>query len=117
VSAMTPVYRPVVRAGDMCFISGQIGIGPDGMASGLAAQLTQIFSNLDALLTEHHLRRDQVVKATVFLTDMDDYTELNEHYREFFSDPYPARSAIQVAALPFGALIEIEAIAYDPISD
>ena len=108
----TPIYRPAVRAGDLVFVSGQIGLGPDGMAETLEGQIAQVLVNLDKVLTDQGVERSQVVKATVFLTDMDDFPALNEQYREFFADPRPARSTIAVANLPFGARVEIEAIAY-----
>ena len=108
----TPIYRPAVRAGDLVFVSGQIGLGPDGMAETLEGQIEQVLVNLDKVLTDQGVERSQVVKATVFLTDMDDFPALNEQYREFFADPRPARSTIAVANLPFGARVEIEAIAY-----
>ena len=108
----TPIYRPAVRAGDLVFVSGQIGLGPDGMAETLEGQIAQVLVNLDKVLTDQGVERSQVVKATVFLTDMDDFPALNEQYREFFADPRPARSTIAVANLPFGARVEIEVVAY-----
>lgn len=104
-------YSPLFRAGDSAYISGQIGIDDAGLKDGFDAQLAQIFSNLAALLDQHDVRRDQVAKVTVFLSDMADYARLNELYAEFFGDHRPARSAVAVAELPFGALVEIEAIA------
>jgi 2-iminobutanoate/2-iminopropanoate deaminase len=111
MSDETPIYRPAVRAGDLLFVSGQIGLGPDGMAESLEDQVAQVLRNLDKVLTDHGATRSQVVKATVFLTDMADFAAMNEQYREFFSDPRPARSTIAVADLPFGARVEIEAVA------
>jgi len=108
----TPIYRPAVRAGDLVLVSGQIGLGPDGMAETLEDQISQVLRNLDKVLTDQGVERSQVVKATVFLTDMDDFAALNEQYREFFADPRPARSTIAVANLPFGARVEIEVVAY-----
>jgi 2-iminobutanoate/2-iminopropanoate deaminase len=112
MSDLTPIYRPSVRAGDLVFISGQIGLGDDGMAETLDGQVEQVLRNLDRVLTDQGVARDQVVKVTVFLTDMDDFAAMNEQSREFFVDPRPARSTIAVAALPFGARVEIEAVAY-----
>lgn len=115
MSALTPPYRPAVAAGDLWFVSGQIGIPPEGeMPEDFAGQCEQVLANLDRVLTEHGLRRDQVVKVTVFLTDMADYAALNERYRAFFTDAPPARSAIAVAALPFDALVELEAVVHAP---
>ncbi len=111
-------YTPVIRAGDWLVVSGQVGLGPDGLADGFDAQLRQVLANLAALVTEHGARLDQVAKATVFLTDMADYVALNEIYTTFFAehagDHRPARSAVAVAALPIGAIVEIEAWVYAP---
>lgn len=102
-------YSPVFRAGEWCCVSGQIGISPDGLAAGFDAQMRQALSNLGDRLAEHGLRVDQVAKTTVFLVDMDDYPSMNELYAEFFGSHRPARSAVAVAGLPFGALVEVEA--------
>lgn len=105
-------YSPVYRVGDWACISGQIGIGDEGLADGFEAQLAQIFVNLEALLAQHGVRRDQIAKVTVFLADMDDYGRMNDAYAEYFGDHRPARSAVAVAGLPFGALVEVEAYAH-----
>lgn len=105
-------YSPVFRAGEWACISGQIGIDADGLADGVAAQLRQIFANLDGLLADAGLDRTRIAKTTVFLTDMDDYAAMNEIYAEYFADHLPARSAIAVAGLPFGAAVELEAWAH-----
>jgi 2-iminobutanoate/2-iminopropanoate deaminase len=102
-------YTPAVRAGDWLIVSGQIGLGPDGLGDGFAGQLHQALTNLDALLAEHGARADQVAKTTVFLVDMADYAQLNDVYVGFFGDHRPARSAIGVASLPLGASVEVEA--------
>jgi len=111
-------YTPVIRAGDWLVVSGQVGLGPDGLADGFAAQLRQVLTNLASLVIEHGARLDQVAKTTVFLTDMADYVALNEIYTAFFAehagDHRPARSAVAVAALPIGAIIEVEAWVYAP---
>jgi 2-iminobutanoate/2-iminopropanoate deaminase len=111
---MPPVgpYTPAVRAGDWLIVSGQIGLGPDGLADGFAGELHQALTNLDAVLAQHGARADQVAKTTVFLTDMEDYAQLNEVYTAFFGDHRPARSAIGVASLPLGAAVEVEAWAW-----
>jgi 2-iminobutanoate/2-iminopropanoate deaminase len=102
----------VFHAGDWSCISGQLGITPDGLAEGFAAQAQQLFVNLGLLLETHGLSSQQIAKTTVFLADMSDYAELNEAYTGFFGDHRPARSAVAVAGLPFGALVEIEAWVY-----
>lgn len=102
-------YSPVYRAGEWAIVSGQIGIDSGGLLDGLDAQLQQIFTNLDRLLEEHSLHRDQIAKTTVFLTDMADYAAMNALYASYFGEHLPARSAVAVAELPFGALVELEA--------
>lgn len=105
-------YTPLYRAGEWACISGQIGLDDDGLADGFEGQLRQIFSNLDRLLDEHGVAVTQIAKTTVFLVDMADYAVLNEVYAEYFGGHRPARSAIAVAELPFGARVEIEAWAH-----
>ncbi len=117
----TPVgpYTPIVRAGDWLVVSGQVGISPDGLAEGLAAQLTQALENLQGLVEGAGARVDQIAKTTVFLVDMDDYAEMNELYTRFFDEQAgghrPARSAVAVAALPIGAVVEVEAWVHAPV--
>ena len=108
-------YSPAVRAGDWLVVSGQIG-QRDGalVAGGFAAQLDQALANLAAVLEAHGAARTDVVKCTVFLTDMADFDALNAGYAAFFGDHRPARSAVAVAALPRGAAVEIEAWCYRP---
>ncbi|CAB4889197.1 unannotated protein [freshwater metagenome] len=107
-----PPYSPVFRAGDWSCISGQLGITPDGLAEGFTSQLQQLFVNLEHLLQAHDLSLEQIAKTTVFLLDMADFAEMNEAYAAFFGQHRPARSAVAVAGLPFGALVEIEAWVY-----
>jgi 2-iminobutanoate/2-iminopropanoate deaminase len=111
---MPPVgpYTPALRAGDWLIVSGQVGLGPDGLADDFGGQLRQALANLDGLLAEHGARADQVAKTTVFLVDMDDYAELNDIYCDYFGEHRPARSAVAVAGLPIGALVEVEAWAF-----
>lgn len=109
-----PPYSPLYRAGDWCCVSGQIGLGENGLVDGFAPQLRQVFANLDALLAAEGLRSDQIAKTIVFLVDMADYAEMNEMYLGYFGEHRPARSAVAVSELPFGALVEIEAWVHDP---
>jgi 2-iminobutanoate/2-iminopropanoate deaminase len=106
-------YTPIVRAGDWLVVSGQVGLR-DGelVTGGLQDELHQALTNLADLLEGEGARPDQVVKTTVFLTHMRDYSLMNETYTEFFGDHRPARSAVAVVELPIGALVEIEAWAY-----
>ena len=98
-------YTPVVRAGDLLFVSGQIGIVAGSLAEGgLQAQATQALANLRAQVEANGATLDQVVKTTVFLTDMGNFAAMNEIYCEAFGDSRPARSCVAVAALPLGAI-------------
>lgn len=114
----TPVgpYTPLVRAGDFLIASGQLGLTPEGLVSGVAEQLRQAIANLAGLLAGEGADLSSVVKTTVFLVDMDDYAVMNEVYCEAFGDQRPARSAVAVAGLPLGAQIEIEAWSYQSTS-
>ena len=112
----TPVgpYTPIVRAGDWLVVSGQVGI-VDGklVTGGLEAELRQAIANLAGLLAGQGATLADVVKTTVFLKHLGgDYPKMNEVYMELFGDHRPARSAIGVAELPIGALVELEAWAY-----
>ena len=107
----TPVgpYSPIVRAGDFLICSGQIGIADGALVpGGLIAQFRQAMANAEAVLATEGATLDDVVKATVFLLHMDDFAAMNNAYIESFGDNRPARSAVAVAALPLGALVEIE---------
>lgn len=111
-SAIGP-YSQGIAAGDMVFVSGQLPINPatGEMPEGIAAQTAQALENIKSILAERGMTLDNVVKTTVFLADLNDFTGMNEVYGQFFSKPYPSRSAIQVAKLPKGAPLEIECIA------
>jgi 2-iminobutanoate/2-iminopropanoate deaminase len=104
-------YRSSVAAGEWLFISGQIGVRGNGLPHGVAAQTAQALDNLRAVLESNGASLSDVVKTTVFLTDMVDYAEMNEQYGLVFATDPPSRSAVAVHELPFGALVEIEAIA------
>lgn len=113
MSSTPPVgpYTPVVRAGDLLFVSGQIGLSDGAIVDGgLEAELAQALVNLRSQVEANDATMDQVVKTTVFLTDMDHYAAMNEGYCAAFGNHRPARSAVAVAALPLGALVEVEAI-------
>lgn len=103
-------YSPAVRAGDWVVTSGQIGLR-DGVVvdGGVRAQTVQALANLRALLEAEGASLEAVVKTTVFLTDMADFAAMNEEYATAFGDHRPARSTIGVAALPLGAVVEVEA--------
>lgn len=108
-------YVHAIRLGDLLFTSGQIPLTTAGdMPTGIEAQTEQVFDNLAAVLAEAGSAFDQVVKATVFVTDLGDFAALNAIYEKRFGDHKPARSTVQVAALPRGASVEIELIARVP---
>ncbi|HEX4868394.1 MAG TPA: Rid family hydrolase [Acidimicrobiales bacterium] len=107
-------YTPVVRAGEWLIVSGQVGIVDGKLVSGgTEAELRQAVANLSALLEAEGASLTDVVKTTVFLRHLaSDYGRMNETYMELFGDHRPARSAIGVAELPLGALVELEAWAH-----
>lgn len=106
-------YSQAVQTGDFLFTSGQIPLRPDGslVEGGMEAQVQQVLVNLDAVLQAAGVTRQQVVKATIFMTDLAAFGTVNEAYAAFFGDHRPARSTVQVAALPRGVAIEIELVA------
>jgi 2-iminobutanoate/2-iminopropanoate deaminase len=107
-------YSQAVRAGNLVFASGQIPINPvtgEFVAGGIAEQTEQVLRNLTAVFEAAGLSLNQVVKTTVFLLDMNDFTAMNEIYGRFFGQQPPARATVQAARLPRDARVEIEAIA------
>ena len=106
-------YAQGVRSGGLVFCSGQLGIDPatGALEAGVEAQARRAMENLKAVLAAEGLGFADVAKTTIFLADMADFAKVNEVYGSFFEGAYPARSTIQVAALPKGGLVEVEAIA------
>ena len=106
-------YSQARRVGDFVFTSGQIGINTASgkLAEGIVAQTHTALKNLGAILQEAGLGYNDVVKTTVFLKDLNDFQIVNSVYAQYFTDALPARSCVQVAALPLSALVEIECIA------
>lgn len=106
-------YVHAVKAGNLVFTSGQIGLIPETgvLVEGIVAQTEQVLKNLGAVLEEAGLSYEDVIKTTVFLDDINDFATVNEIYAKYFIGDAPARSCVEVAALPKGALIEIEVIA------
>lgn len=106
-------YSAAIATGDLLFCSGQLGMDPatGDLRDGVAAQAEQALVNLRALLAAAGFGVEHVVKCTIFLTNLADFATVNEIYGRTFSEPYPARSTVQVAGLPKGGLVEIEAIA------
>jgi 2-iminobutanoate/2-iminopropanoate deaminase len=108
-------YSQAVRASGWVFTSGQIGLDPVSgqmVSGGTAAETHQVLKNLRAVLEASGATLDDVVKTTIFLADMDDFSVVNEIYAETFRSAWPARSTVQAARLPRGARVEIEAIAH-----
>ena len=107
-------YSQAIQVGNLVYTSGQIPINPATGAfveGGIKEQTRQSLTNVKAILEEAGLSMSDVVKTTVFMADMGDFADMNAVYAEFFSEPYPARSAVAVKTLPKGALVEIEVIA------
>lgn len=108
-------YSQAVEMGDCVYISGSIPLDPvtgEIVGGDVKVQTMKVFENLKAILKEANLTPKDVVKTTVFMTDLTFFAEMNEMYAAFFEqEPYPARSTVQVAALPKGSQIEIEAVA------
>ena len=107
-------YNHAVRIGDLLFCAGQIPIEPatGNLVSGdIKVQTQRVLENVKAILDDQNLTFANVVKSTVFLTNLADFAGMNEVYAKFFTEDFPARSTIQAAGLPKGALVEIEAIA------
>lgn len=112
-SAIGP-YSQAIKVGNLIYTSGQIPIDPatgQFVEGGIEAQARQSLLNVQAILKEAGATMDSVVKTTVFLADMNDFAAVNAVYAEFFTEPFPARSAVAVKSLPKGALIEIEVVA------
>lgn len=107
-------YSQGIKVGDMIFFSGQlpINVATGEIPEGIEAQTTESLKNIQGLLESQGLTFADVVKTTVFLDNMDDFATMNGVYAKFFTEPYPARSAVEVARLPKGALVEIEVIAH-----
>ena len=107
-------YSQAIQIGQLLFTSGQIPIDPETGAlgeGGTQEQARQSLNNIKAILNAAGTNMGAVVKTTVFLQNMDDFAAMNEVYAEFFQEPYPSRSAVQVGRLPKGALVEIETVA------
>ncbi|MFB6113794.1 MAG: RidA family protein [Halodesulfurarchaeum sp.] len=112
--AAVGAYSQGTTDGNLVFTAGQIPLTPEGdllSEEPIAVQTRQALENVRGILEEEGLTMQDVLKVTVFLSDIDDFEEMNEAYREYFMDNPPARSAIEVGALPRGAGLEVEAIA------
>jgi reactive intermediate/imine deaminase len=105
-------YSQAIRNGNTIYLSGQLGLDPttQNLVDGAAAQVTQIFENLQAVAKAAGASLDEVVKLTVFLVDLTNLPLVNETMAKYFKTPFPARTSIEVSALPKGGLVEVEAI-------
>jgi len=106
-------YSQAVMAGDLVFISGQLGLHPQTgeLPGDIVVQTEQALNNLKAVVQAAGLEMTDIVKTTVYVTDMNKFAVVNEVYGRFFATPYPARACIEVSALPKGGTVEIEAMA------
>ncbi len=111
-------YSPAVRAGDWLVLAGQLGIDPatGALADGVAAQARQVLANISAILGDCGAALTDVAKSTVFLADLGEFAVVNEAYAEAFGDHRPARSTVQVGALPLSGRVEIEVWAHHPVA-
>jgi len=109
-------YSPAVRAGDFVVMAGQVGFGPDGalVSGGIEAETTQVLANIAAVLGDVGAGWGDVARATIFLTDLGNFATVNALYEGAIGPHRPARTTIGVAALPAGALVEIECWVYLP---
>lgn len=107
-------YSQAIQAGDFTYVSGQIGVDPKTgeVAEGIEAQTHQVLKNLQAILTEANRDFSHVVKFTIFLSSMDDFTTVNEIYGSYLNKPYPARATVEVSRLPKDVAVEMDVIAY-----
>ena len=111
--AAVGTYSQGVTFRGVCYFSGQIGLDPKSgqLEQTFEKQLDRVLSNIDGLLSANKLTRQHILKTTIFLTDLGNFSKVNQAYEKFFSKPYPARSTVEVSKLPKDALIEIEVIA------
>jgi 2-iminobutanoate/2-iminopropanoate deaminase len=111
--AAVGTYSQGVFHNGVYYFSGQIGLDAKTgeMPAGFDAQLENVLKNIDGLLQSQDLTRNNIIKTTIFMTDLAQFGKVNEAYTKFFTSPYPARSTVQVSALPKGAVVEIEVIA------
>lgn len=107
-------YSQATLGGDLIFVSGQIPLRPDGSMNdgSIEEQTKQVMENIEAILETTDTKMRSVVKTTIYLTDLRDFEKVNEVYGSYFENEPPARATVQVAALPKGAKVEIEVIAY-----
>ena len=108
-------YSQAIRIGDFLYTSGQISLDPETMkmiTGNIEIETEKVLKNIDAILKADGLDLNNIIKTTVYLTDLSEFTRMNQVYEKFFSETKPARACVQVAALPKGAKVEIDAIAH-----
>ncbi|MEM9986392.1 MAG: Rid family detoxifying hydrolase [Bacteroidota bacterium] len=113
-SAANPPYSEVVKVGQMLFLSGQLGYEPgtrDLPEGGIRAETRNVLQNIETTLKQHGADLNSVVKVNVYLADIEDYAAMNEVYRGFFTEHFPARTTLAVAGVPRGARLEVECVA------
>jgi 2-iminobutanoate/2-iminopropanoate deaminase len=113
-------YSQAVRCGDLVFLSGQIPLDPSTMEmveGDIEAQTVQVLKNLSAVAKEAGADLDSILKLTIYLIDLGDFSVVNETMKRYFQQPYPARATVQVSALPRGSAVEIDAILSSPGND
>ncbi|MEL6131837.1 MAG: Rid family detoxifying hydrolase [Bacteroidota bacterium] len=114
-AASSAPYSEAVKAGNTLYLAGKLGMKDGQLAEGgIQAETQQTMENIQAVLSSHGASMDDIVKVTVFLADMGEWGQMNEVYRTFFKDHYPARSAVGVDSIARGARLEIECIAVLP---
>ncbi len=108
-------YSQAIRIGDFLYTSGQISLNPESMemiSGNIEVETEKVLQNIEAILNADGLNLNNIVKTTVYLTDLSEFARMNQVYEKFFSKNKPARACVQVAALPKGAKVEIDAIAH-----
>ena len=108
-------YSQAIRIGDFLYTSGQISLDPETMemiTGDIEVETEKVLINIEAILKADGLNLNNIIKTTVYLTDLSEFTRMNQVYEKFFADTKPARACVQVAALPKGAKIEIDAVAH-----
>ena len=112
-------YSPAIKLGDFVYLSGMIPASPetnDIVGDDITQQTHQVMKNIEALLAEMNLEMRHVVKTTVYMTDLSEFTQMNDVYALYFNQPYPARSCVEVKALPKGCKVEIECLVIDTLN-
>ena len=108
-------YSQAIRVGDFLYTSGQISLDPKTMemiTGNIELETEKVLQNIEAILSSEGLNFGHIIKTTVYLTDLSEFARMNQVYEKFFSNTKPARACVEVAALPKGAKVEIDAIAY-----